>query len=73
MTNSLEQHSKKVVDHFREILGPDATQHITDSQFEELEQMVRSAIADELELVTEEFNETVKAIKRHIEKREMEL
>ncbi len=73
MTNSLMQHSKNVVQHFREIIGPETSHHITDSQFEELELLVRSAIAEELEHVTEEFDDTVKAIRREIEKREIEL
>ncbi|MES9870709.1 MAG: hypothetical protein ABW153_05390 [Sedimenticola sp.] len=73
MTNSLTQHSKDVVDHFKTVIGPEVSHQISDSQFEELELMVRSAIAEELEQVTEEFDDTVKEIRRQIEKRELEL
>lgn len=68
MTDSIKQRAETVVGAFRELVGGETAQVITDGQYDQLRLMVRAAISAELEAAARSVDEAAAAIRERMDK-----
>lgn len=73
MTDGQQERARQVVKQFKDRLDPDIRASITLAQYEDLEQLVRSAIAQELQEAAEVMENTVRYIRKEVERPQIEL
>ena len=73
MNDQHEQRVQRVMQHLKELLGADICNQVSDVQFQEIEKLVRAAIAEELELSAELVEAAARKIRSQVERRDMSL
>jgi hypothetical protein len=68
-----QQRVEMLVKAFRESLNPQALEQISEAQFEDLTQMIREAIAEELNAAARVMEEALLKIRAQVEKPELGL
>ena len=71
MNDQHEQRVQRVVQHLKELLGADICNQVNEVQFQEIEKLVRTAIAKELEHSAELVETTAREIRGLVERRDM--
>ncbi|HUL12097.1 MAG TPA: hypothetical protein VLU73_08020 [Methylococcaceae bacterium] len=73
MTSTPRELAEKVIVAFKQSLGPELRESITETQYRALGLMVREAVSDGMSIVLEQFEETFNKVRGGIERTPIDL
>ncbi len=73
MTNHHQEVARQIVEGFRNALGGEAREYVTESQFEDLEQNIHQALAHERKHIVDLMEAVVRSLRSGIDKPDLGL